>query len=257
MLRGHVFKFQTFANEVFAHFINTFLQSNMGITKGCALSNTNTSVSIGAGYFCIYGRFLEIIGNETITDITNTGYYRLICEIDLSKVNTTTVLNQAEIKVIRGTSDYPTLTKENLDSGGNIYQYEFARFKVTESGITEFTDARTYLNFESIYDQITTNFQTLFNTKSDDADNLLQEIQDELDSIVDRSGLITTNGGTINGNFQGNGTITSDSIQNKNGDDYINISNIKEVHADVTLYKGYGSVLASYPPGFTKDNCIL
>ena len=66
MLRGHVFKNQTFANEIFAIFIDTFLDGNMGIVKGCKLSNTNNSVTIGEGCFCIKGRFLEILGNETI-----------------------------------------------------------------------------------------------------------------------------------------------------------------------------------------------
>ena len=97
MLKGHVFKFQTFANEAFAHFINTFLQGNMGITKGCDLSKTSNSVTISAGYFCVMGRFLEIVGNETISDISNTGYYQLICEIDLSQTNTSSELNQAVI----------------------------------------------------------------------------------------------------------------------------------------------------------------
>ena len=107
MLKGHVFKFQTFANEAFAHFINTFLQGNMGITKGCNLSKTSNSVTISAGYFCVMGRFLEIVGNETISDITNTGYYQLICEIDLSQTNTTSELNQALIKLVRNANTYP------------------------------------------------------------------------------------------------------------------------------------------------------
>lgn len=187
MLRGHVFKFQTFANEAFAHFINTFLQGNMGVTKGCELSKTNNSVTIGTGYFCVMGRFLEIIGNETISDISNTGYYQLICEIDLSKTNTSSELNQAVIKLIRNTSGYTTLTKEDLFDGGNVYQYEFARFKVTETGITEFTDRRTFLNLASLYSQINSNFNTLFEAKDEEAESLLEEIREELANVIDGS----------------------------------------------------------------------
>ena len=47
MLVGHVFKSQTFKNEAFGLFIDTFLQGNMGVVKGCELSNTNTSVTVG------------------------------------------------------------------------------------------------------------------------------------------------------------------------------------------------------------------
>lgn len=51
MLRGHVFKLQTFEAQAFAHFIDTFLQGNCGITKGCELNHTSTSVTISEGFF--------------------------------------------------------------------------------------------------------------------------------------------------------------------------------------------------------------
>lgn len=209
MLRGHVFKFQTFANEAFAHFIDTFLQGNMGITKGCELSKTTNSVTIGAGYFCICGRFLEIIGSETIEDITNTGYYNLICEIDLSKINTKSELNQATIKIIRNTGGYGNLTKENLFEGGNIYQFEFARFKVTEAGITEFEDRRTFLNLDSLFNLINNNFENLFEEKNKEAEKLLEEIKVELEDIKDGSAFLLKTGGTIDGDLCVTGNFTN------------------------------------------------
>lgn len=223
MLRGHVFKFQTFANEAFAHFINVFLQGNMGVTKGCNLSKTNDSVTISAGYFCVMGRFLEIIGNETIENITNTGYYNLVCEIDLSKTNTKSELNQAVVKTIRNTSGYGTLTKEDLFGDGNIYQYEFARFKVTESGITEFEDKRTFLNLDSIYNLINNNFNKMFDLKNQEAETLLEEIRQELASVIDGSAYLLKNGGGIingdlevtNGKIKGN--VTGNVIGNVTG----------------------------------------
>ena len=227
MLKGHVFKFQTFANEVFAHFMNTLLQGNMGITKGCNLSKTNNSVTISEGYFCVMGRFLEIVGNETISDITNTGYYQLICEIDLSKINTTSELNQAVIKLVRSTSGYSNLIKEDLFEGGNIYQYEFARFRVTETGITEFTDRRTFLNLESLYSQINSNFNNLFNAKDQQAEVLLEEIRQELSNIID-------------------------------GSAYVLKTEIKTVTAELRIQYGTGIIEIDYPIGFNIDNsCIV
>lgn len=226
MLKGHVFKFQTFANEAFAHFINTFLQGNMGVTKGCSLSKTSNSVTIGAGYFCVMGRFLEIVGNETISDITNTGYYQLICEIDLSQTNTTSELNQASIKLVRNANAYSNLTKEDLFNGGSLYQYEFARFKVTEQGIVDFTDKRTFLNLSSLYSQINSNFNTLFNTKDQEADALLEEIRQELASVLDGSIYLLKEGGTMSGNinmqgnkitFSGNGGVEGNVTGNCSG----------------------------------------
>lgn len=217
MLRGHVFKFQTFANEAFAHFIDTFLQGNMGVTKGCNLSKTNDSVTIGAGYFCVMGRFLEIVGNETISNITNTGYYQLICEIDLTKTNTSSELNQAVIKLIRNTSAYSNLTKEDLFNGGTLYQYEFARFKVTEQGIIDFSDRRTFLNLTSLYSQINSNFNTLFNTKDQQAEALLEEIREELASVEDGSAYLLKTGGNMTGDLtiQGKNVATEEYADTK------------------------------------------
>ena len=197
MLKGHVFKFQTFANEAFAHFINTFLQGNMGITKGCNLSKTNNSVTISAGYFCVMGRFLEIVGNETISNITNTGYYQLICEIDLSQTNTTSELNQASIKLVRNANAYSNLTKENLFNGGSLYQYEFARFRVTEQGIIDFVDRRTFLNLNSIYSKMQNDYRVI-----------LAQLTQELEDVEDGSAYV------INSTFERNINEISDSISN-------------------------------------------
>ncbi len=175
MLVGHVFKSQTFKNEAFGLFIDTFLQGNMGVVKGCELSNTNTSVTVGEGYFCIKGRFLQILGDET-KEVSSNGYYSLICEIDLSKENTKEEFNQGSIKVVSGTSTYPTLTQQDINNGGTLYQYEFARFRVSDSGIAEFTDRRTFLNLESIYSKI-----------NEDATAVLNQIQQALDSVLDES----------------------------------------------------------------------
>lgn len=175
MLVGHVFKSQTFKNEAFGLFIDTFLQGNMGVVKGCELSNTNTSVTVGEGYFCIKGRFLQILGDET-KEVSSNGYYSLICEIDLSKENTKEEFNQGSIKVVSGTSTYPTLTQQDINNAGTMYQYEFARFRVTDTGITDFTDRRTFLNLESIYSKINSN-----------ATAILNQIQEALDSVLDES----------------------------------------------------------------------
>lgn len=175
MLRGHVFKSQTFANEVFGLFIDTFLQGNMGIVRGCELSNTNNSVTVGAGHFCIKGRFLEILGEDTV-NVSSNGYYSLVCEIDLSQENTKEDFNQGSIKVVNDTSGYPTLTQQDINNGGTMYQYEFARFRVTDSGITDFTDRRTFLNLESIFSKI-----------NSDATVVLNQIQEALDKVLDES----------------------------------------------------------------------
>lgn len=190
MLKGHVFKLQTFKNEAFAHFIDTFLQGNVGITKGCELSNTDTSVTIGEGFFVIAGRFLQILDNETISDLTDDGYYKLVCEIDLSKENTTDEFNQGSIKVLKNTTTYPTLTQEDLFEDGNVYQYEFAKFRVTNNVITNFTDTRTFVNLTSIYDVLEQKFNEMIATKESEADTAIDEINQALADVLDGSKFI-------------------------------------------------------------------
>ena len=65
MLKGHVFNLQTFTSEAFALFIDKFLNGRCGVAKGCSLSNTTNSATIGEGYFVVRGRFLQIISGET------------------------------------------------------------------------------------------------------------------------------------------------------------------------------------------------
>ena len=201
MLKGHVFNLQTFTSECFALFIDTFLNKKMGIVRGCVLSNTNTSVSISEGFFVVKGRFLEIISSETV-NVIEDGFYSLVCEIDLSKTNTTTALNQAVIKALKGTNNYPSITKNDICDGTNtLYQYEFAQFKVENSVIKNFVDKRTFVNISSIYEKI-----------EEETSKLITNIENELENVQDGSAYLLKSGGSINGNLEVGGSIKSNTI---------------------------------------------
>ena len=208
MLKGHVFNLQTFTSDAFALFIDKFLNKRCGVATGCSLSNTNNSVTIADGYFVIRGRFLQIISGVTISNISTNGFYSLVCEIDLSKENTTTQLNQAEIKVLYNANAYPTLTQQDLTNGGTLFQYEFATFKVEAGNISNFIDKRTYVNFESIYDQVEGETQAL-----------IDEIEQTLDDVLDESiYVLKSQTGTIISRNYSNGTTTP--TGGENGDLY-------------------------------------
>ena len=168
MLKGHVFNMQTFTSEAFALFIDKFLNGKSGVARGCELSNTNNSITVGEGYFVVKGRFLQII--------TVNGFYSLICEIDLGKANTTDELNQAKIKVISSTNNYPELQKQDITTNGTIYQYEFARFKVENGNITNVEDKRTFIDFDTIYNYI-----------QKESDEMFKKIAKELEHVLDGS----------------------------------------------------------------------
>jgi len=194
MLKGHTFNLQTFTSEAFALFIDKFLDGKCGVAKGCALSNTNTSATIGEGYFVVRGRMLEIIDNVTISNINTNGFYSLVCEIDLSQTNTQDTLNQASIKTVYGSSSYPTLTQQDITGSGTVYQYEFARFKIESGVITNFTDKRTYVNMTA----------------------LQQAIENELEALENQSNVMLKTGGSASGDFTFSGNITIDNLSNSN-----------------------------------------
>lgn len=172
MLKGQTYDEQLFQSEAFRLFMNTFLNGNSGVIKGCTLSNTTTSVTLSDGFFMIKGGVLQEYGGETLTPESD-GYYYLVCEIDLSQTNTELAFNQGSLKLIRGASVYPTLVQEDIVGSGTVYQYPFAQFRVVSGSITGFTDVRTFLNYASIYDII-----------RNEADALIQELRDDLEDVV-------------------------------------------------------------------------
>lgn len=210
MLKGHVFSKQLFGNPIFALFINTFLNGINGVSNnyknGMSVSYSGSNVTINSGAVCIQGRFLEEDTYSTISAGTNSAYCKLVIEIDLDKENTESEFTQASYKIVTSTSGYPNLTQSNIVKNvAGIYQYELARFRTTASGITDFQDMRTFLDFTSIYNQITQEYQAV-----------LAQLQEELEGVESQSNVLLKTGGTADGDFTFTGDITADNIANSN-----------------------------------------
>lgn len=206
MLKGHVFSKQLFGNPIFALFINTFLNGINGVSNnyknGMAVTYSGSTVTVDSGAVCIQGRFLEEDTYTSLSAGTNTAYCKLVIEIDLDKENTESEFTQASYKIITSTSGYPSLTQSNIVKNvAGIYQYELARFRTSASGITEFQDMRTFLDFTSIYEQITQEYQ-----------NVLEQLEEELEGVEDQSNVLLKTGGTADGDFTFTGNITADNI---------------------------------------------
>ncbi len=187
-LRGHVFSKQLFTSDCFALFIDTFLAKNNGIVKGCELSNTTNSIDLTDGFFCIGGRFLQEEGGSTFNieaSTQNDIYCKLICEIDLTKENTVSELKQAQYKILQSVEGYPSLQQEDTTNEGTTYQFEFAQFKVTESGIEDFIDKRTTLNFNSIYAEIRRNINTFLSQQNITTKEKINELVADLKTYCD------------------------------------------------------------------------
>jgi|GEM_PF-2788146 len=150
MIRGITFDKQLMKSKDHAHEVNYYYQGDIGVTKGCVPSvDVSNDVVITEGYFIIKGRLVSIEGTETVdvpTVASGTLYSVLVFEIDLTKTNTTNVFNQGSFKVLSNASAYPTPTQQDLDAGGTLYQFEFARFENTVGGLVNFSDTRVILD---------------------------------------------------------------------------------------------------------------
>lgn len=181
MLKGHVFKKQRFGNEIFALFIDTFLNKKCGIAENykekMQVTASGSTLTVSSGCVCVRGRFVEEDTSTSIPVGTDTAYCRLVVEIDLSKENTNEELLQVNYKVLKGTSAYPNLTQTDIVANNNgVYQYELAQFKTTTAGITDLVDKRTYLDFQGIYAEIQTQYR-----------EVLAELETELAGVKDGS----------------------------------------------------------------------
>lgn len=224
MLKGHVFKQQIFGNQIFALFINTFLNGENGISNNyknaMKVTYNGSALTIQNGVVCIQGRFLEEDTNTNIIAGTDTAFCKLVIEIDLDKQNAETNFAQATYKIIKSTSGYPSLTQTDIiKNNSGIYQYELARFRTTSSGITDFQDMRTYLDFNSIYGAIKKEYKKLL-------DQLKQEllsVENESAFLLKTDMLILT--GEIVTPVANSGTLTG--------------------HTDI-----------NYPDGWNRENCL-
>ena len=196
MLKGHVFSKQIFGNRMFALFINTFLNGRNGVSNnyknGMQVTYSGSNLTIDSGAVCIQGRFLEEDTGSTVAAGTDTAYCKLVIEINLDLQNTESQFNQGVYKVVKAASSYPNLTQTNIvKNNAGIYQYELARFRTNSSGITEFQDMRTFLDFDSIYDAMEAEYG-----------EVLQQLKDQLESVKNQSDVLLKTGGTISGKIE-------------------------------------------------------
>lgn len=140
-IRGITFSKQAVSSNDDSHIYKTLLGGRNGRTKGCKMTFGTDEIYISSGYFFASNRLIEIQSTETVsTPIVSSGtiYCRLVFEIDLAKTNTNTTFTQGYFKVLSSQSDYPAITQEDLENGGNVYHLAFAKFTKGVSGISSF-----------------------------------------------------------------------------------------------------------------------
>ncbi len=178
MLKGYVFKNQTFENQIFAYFIDTFLDKKCGVGNfgnNMEVTYNGNTITIQDGLACIKGRFL---GEDTYTTLevgTDNFYCKLVIEVDLDKENTEEIFKQASYKIIKDTNNYPSLIQTDIvKNNAGIYQYELASFRTSANGITDFQDKRTFIDLDSIFSAI----NNKFNSFLEDLKTKIQNVED-------------------------------------------------------------------------------
>ena len=185
MIRGITFADQLTTSDDFAHLQHKWFNGVSGVTKGCTVSADDDNVYVAPGYFLIAGRLVRVVGTETIASevVEVNKYCSVVFEIDLSKTNSSTVFTQGYFKILSAMDEYPSLTKEDLDDGGMVYQLEFARFIKTTTAITEFESRIVPLSVDGVwatlnqtYENYKDAFDTYFADKNVEIETLITDL---------------------------------------------------------------------------------
>lgn len=104
-----------------------------GIVTGCELTyNGGVSLSISAGYIMIAGGETHNVAAQTLVLTQNSGYARIILNVDTMKAATTSEFKQAffEVDYAASLGGFSALTQQDINAGGTLYQVEFAVLQI-------------------------------------------------------------------------------------------------------------------------------
>lgn len=173
MIVGYTFDGLHLPAAPFAKQVEESLGHYEGIINGIEIDVGTNVITIDEGRMLIKGRQFEVIGSETV-NVENAAsgnlYGVLIVEIDLGKESSASSFDQVSFKYLLGTTDYPSLIQQDINSGEPndlIYQYELARFRIGTNGINNYQDERTYLDYNSVYNQIVDKVQNAIDNIED------------------------------------------------------------------------------------------
>lgn len=139
-LNGIIFDARNNASKDWRNILKKILPD--GILRGCNISYTSNSITVGDGYLVACGGVVQCDGTETlaITPQLANGYVRLKLRIDLSREASNTTSNQtAWAQDYSATTTFPDLTQEDITSNGLIYEIMVCIAQITGGNITGIT----------------------------------------------------------------------------------------------------------------------
>lgn len=139
MIEGIVYDLQNITAEDMAKVYWMYGGKRDGIITGCSMSYTNADITFTAGIFSARGHLTKLTGSTTV-ELSEVGsgtiFCNLVYQIDLSQTASQLSFTQGSFIILTNASAYPTVTQQDLDNGGTIYQMSFAKFILGTNGIT-------------------------------------------------------------------------------------------------------------------------
>lgn len=106
-----------------------------GIARGCELTYSGATLNLGAGNIIACGRNIKVPAAQAIAVTgASSGYARLVLTIDLSASEGQQI--KLDMEYAASESGFSSLTQEDINDGGTVYQTEIVRVKLGSSGIT-------------------------------------------------------------------------------------------------------------------------
>lgn len=164
MIIGHNFSEQLWRAGASAELVNLFANGKEGVVRNINISSSRRQITVSSGKLIVQGRLIEIKSNERIMATGGNGRYTLALEIDLSKSNTSTELNQVKLVITNN-----PLIKENLFENGNRYQLELAQFEVQGTSVVNIEKTVPNISYAG----------------------LVTELQEKIQQIESNSGVVT------------------------------------------------------------------
>lgn len=161
MLKGENYTNQLYESYASRLAINTMINGECGIIDNYGdkmeVTYNNNIVTISNGMAVVKGGLIRETTYTTLNATLTDGlYYSVVLEIDLSQTNTRQEFNQGSFKLLSNNGSYPTLQQDDLSLSINtgVYQMELARFQTSASAITNFTDRRNILSYNSLIQEL-------------------------------------------------------------------------------------------------------
>ena len=117
-----------------------------GIIYGCGSSSRLNVFTVSAGSFIAAGRLTRIVGSESVTISTTQSnvFARIKGVCDMTQVATRKDFYQFrfEVEYAATVDGFPSLVRENINTDGETYEFEWAILTIGETGIITNIDVK-------------------------------------------------------------------------------------------------------------------